>query len=750
MPRLSLQVRGVVQGVGFRPFVYRIAHRHGLTGWVRNRPDGVEIQVQGKTATLAEFQRSLQEERPAPARIQGLETESLPELQDESGFRILASGSSEETRPTVPSDLAMCGECARELRTPGDRRYQYPFTNCTHCGPRYSIIASLPYDRPRTSMSGFPLCEACRKEYEDPLDRRFHAEPVACPDCGPRVRLRSQEHDVAAGDEAVQWAANALIAGEILAVKGLGGFQLMVDAGSEAAVQRLRQRKRREEKPLAVMFPDLDSLRLACEVSEAEMQHLVSPEAPILLLNRRIGTPIAASVAPGNPRIGAFLPYTPLHQLLLERVQRPLVCTSGNLSEEPMAIGETEAYERLGGIADHFLVHDRPILRPVDDSVLRMDAHGPTLLRRARGYAPLAHGVALEALPILALGAHQKSTVTLLKHGQAIVSQHLGDLHNLQGVQLLERTVEDLLAFFSTRPAMLACDLHPDYASTRLAERLAAAWSIPLIRVQHHHAHVAAVLAEHGLEGPVLGLAWDGSGFGTDGSVWGGEALVVDAKGFQRVGHLRTFPLPGGEKAVQEPGRSAVGLLWETQGSEFMAGPEPGFTQQESILLRAMLERGLNTPRTSSIGRLFDAVSALTGIRTRRGFEGQAAMELEFAAECSRDDHAYPWLFEGGVADSAPMVTALLKDLKHGVSREDLARRFHNTLAELALAWAQRAGLHQVVLCGGCFQNALLTGLVKHRLEQTGFQVILPAQFPPNDGAVSLGQAWVAGLSDNP
>jgi hydrogenase maturation protein HypF len=746
VPRLSIHVRGVVQGVGFRPFVYRIVHQFGMTGWVRNRPDGVEIEIQGPQPSLEGFLHSLESERPAPARIERIATRSVPELASETSFDILASAESSETRPSVPADLAICLECAREVETPGERRYHYPFTNCTFCGPRYSIIEGLPYDRPRTSMKEFPLCPDCLREYKDPLDRRFHAQPVACPVCGPHLRLTDPSgKELACREEALDGAARALLEGRVLALKGLGGFQLLVDAASPGAIAELRRRKRREEKPFAVMFPTLGSLRADCEVGEAEERWLTSPEAPILLLVRRPGGAVPERVAPRNPRLGAFLPYTPLHRLLLGAVDRPLICTSGNLSEEPMAIDEADAFERLGEIADVFLIHDRPILRPVDDSVVRLDAHGPMILRRARGYAPLAHPVALEAPPILALGAHQKNTITLLHRGQAIMSQHLGDLHSLEGAKLLERTVADLLKFFNVKPEILACDLHPDYASTHLAEALSEKWKLPLARVQHHHAHVAAVMAEVGLPGPALGLAWDGSGLGTDHTIWGGEALRVDAAGFRRMGHLRPFPLPGGDRAVKEARRSAGGLLWELIGR---TGPVDAlYTASELPLLHSMLERGLNTPRTSSIGRLFDAVSALTGIRTARGFEGQAAMELEFAAERGSDQEAYAWTFSGEeclVADPSVLIQDLLKDLQSGIRVATVAHRFHRALAELALAWAKHADLKDVVLCGGCFQNGLLTRLVRERLMSEGFRVHLPVLFPPNDGAISLGQAWVS------
>jgi hydrogenase maturation protein HypF len=752
MPRVQVHVQGVVQGVGFRPFVYRIALERQLAGWVRNRPDGVALEIEGPAAAIQGFLAALERERPAPARIRALTVADCPET-GETGFRILASGASAETRPSVPADLALCPECAAELTDPAQRRFGYPFTNCTYCGPRFTIIEGLPYDRPRTAMKGFPLCPACAREYRDPLDRRFHAQPVACPECGPQVSLLGRAgagpalHRQAALDAAVA----ALLAGEVLALKGLGGFQLLVDATSEAAVARLRERKRREEKPFAVMFGSLEAVRAACAVSAAEAALLAGPEAPVLLLTRLPGSAVVEAVAPRNPRLGTFLPYTPLHALLLTQIGRPLVCTSGNLSDEPMCFEEADAFERLGAIADRFLVHDRPILRPVDDSVLRLDAHGPTLLRRARGFAPLAHPLAAPGT-VLALGAQQKNAICLLTGGQAVVSQHLGDLHSAEGVELLERTVADFLDFFQAQPDRLACDLHPDYASTRLGERLAKAWDRPLLRVQHHHAHVAAGAAEFGLDGALTGLAWDGSGLGSDGTIWGGEALTLDGPGFGRCGHLATFPLPGGERAVRDPARSALGLLWAAFGPRALELARDWFPPAELRLLGPVLERGLNAPRTSSIGRLFDGVAALLGIRSGPGFEGQAAMEVEFAARRGQPGRTYEWSLLGQgpvlVADPAPMLERMLAERGAGVAAEDCALGFHQALAELALAFARHAGRERVLLTGGCFQNGLLTRLVRAGLAAGGFQPFSPMAFPPNDGAISLGQAAVAAWSD--
>ncbi len=746
MPRLSIEVQGVVQGVGFRPFVYRLARARDLAGWVRNRPDGVEIEVQGAEPSLDAFLVALESEPRGAAGGEARRARGGAEVPGAAGFDIRASGTAERTRPSVPADLAVCPDCVLEMDTPGERRFRYPFTNCTRCGPRYSIIAGLPYDRPRTAMVGFPLCAACAAQFADPGDRRFHAQPIACPVCGPNVLLKDAQGRLRSeGEAALRGAVSDLAAGQVLALKGLGGYQLLVDATSEAAVALLRARKHREAKPFAVLFPDLASLRRACAVTDEEARILQSPEAPILLLPRR-GTDLADGVAPGNPDVGAFLPCTPLHRLLTGLAAGPLVCTSGNLSDEPMATGDAEALDRLGEVADAFLVHDRPVLRPVDDSVGRVEAGELRLLRRARGYAPLPLPVAVVGPAVLALGGHLKSTLTLLADGQAVVSQHLGDMDSPQGLALLARTVDDLLDFLQTEPERIACDLHPDYGSTRLAETLARDRNLPLVRVQHHHAHVAACLAEAGLGGRVLGLAWDGSGHGTDGTLWGGEALAVDGPSFSRVGHLRAFPLPGGERAVREPRRSALGLCWALLHDDAPAADL--FSDAERPLLRRMLERSLNAPMTSSIGRLFDGVAALTGLQTGAGFEGQAAMALEFAAAGVEDEGAYAFEFKEGVADPAPLLQALLEDRRRGVAAARMARRFHNALAGLAVAFAEAAGRKEVALTGGCFQNRLLAGLCTRALQARGFRVRRPALVPPNDGGISLGQAWVAAQWD--
>ncbi|WP_375772540.1 carbamoyltransferase HypF [Archangium gephyra] len=749
MVRRAITVHGVVQGVGFRPFVHAAATARGLAGWVRNRTDGVRIEVEGPEPAVEAFVRALSREAPPAARLNRVEVSEVPP-RDERAFHILASDPEAPPRPSVPADLATCPECLAEVASAGERRFRYPFTNCTRCGPRWTLLESLPYDRPRTSMKGFTLCADCEAEYRDVRDRRFHAQPIACPACGPRVSLLAPDGSRLGEDEAaLRGAVETVREGGVLALRGLGGFHLLVDATSPEAVTRLRQHKCRPEKPFAVMFPSLQALRSVCEVSPEEAAVLTSASAPILLLRGRAPggaeVSVAEAVAPGNPWLGALLPYTPLHALLLDAVGRPLVCTSGNLSDEPLCIDTEEALARLHEVADRFLVHDRPIVRPVDDSVARMTPEGLQVLRRARGYAPLP--LALPGAPcLLGLGGQLKSTVAVCVGEQVVVSQHLGDLGSLEGARLLERTAEDLLRLLEARPVALACDLHPDYASTRLAERLSGEWGVPLVRVQHHHAHVAACMAEHGLSGPVLGLAWDGAGLGTDGTLWGGEALVVEGAGFRRVAHLRPFSLPGGERALREPRRAALGLLHEVEGAGAAAHLRETFAAQEARVLVTMLERGLQSPRTTSMGRLFDAVAALSGLRARAGFEGQAAMALEYAAG---DGEAEPYplpLREGvpAVADWEPLVRALLSDRERGVPPPLMAARFHTALAVLAESIAVRVGLPRVVLSGGCFQNLRLLRDVQTRLRARGFEVFSPRQYPPNDGGLSLGQVAVA------
>lgn len=749
--RWAIAVRGVVQGVGFRPFVYNAANSLGLSGWVQNTAEQVRIEAQGERSVLEAFCQTLRHKHPRPARIDLLEIAEIAPQAATDGFVIRSSEGEAAPRPTIPADLAVCAECWEEIRTPGERRYRYPFTNCTNCGPRWSIVQQLPYDRPRTSMARFAMCPACEAEYRNPADRRFHAQPIACPTCGPSLDLWDRQGAVqAAGDAALRQAAEAVRNGRVLALKGLGGFQLIVDATSANAVTLLRERKRRPDKPFALMLASVEEIRRHCELSAEELAALESPAAPIVLLRRRPDRQrpdeLVEELAPGNPYLGVMLPYTPLHHVLLEAIGRPIVCTSGNIAEEPMAIDNDDALRRLGAIADRFLVHDRPIVRPVDDSVGRATSAGFQLHRRARGYAPLPIDLGLDGPPLLATGGHLKNTVGVALGSQAVLSSHIGDLEHVLSVEVHGQAIADLVEFFQLRPAAVVCDLHPDYASTRSAEHWASQWQVPVIRVQHHHAHVAACMAEYHLQGPVLGLAWDGTGYGPDGTIWGGEVLECQGPHFRRVAHLRTFALPGGDRAIREPRRSALGALVEIEGPEARGYVESWFDVSELKTLLQMITRGVHAPRTSSMGRLFDAVAALCGLPRVISFEGQAAMALEFAAD-REETGSYPLPLVGqspAVADWEPLLRAVLAERREGVPVAKISARFHNALADFALAVAHRWGGRQVVLSGGCFHNELLAERVQQRLSAAGFAVYLPRLVPPGDGGITLGQLAVA------
>lgn len=745
MTRCRFEVHGVVQGVGFRPLVYREAVRHGLAGWVRNRGGSVELEVEGTDESLERFLASLKH-APAPASVERIERRVLAPT-GEVEFQIVASIEA-PFAAGLPADLAPCADCEREIRDPEDRRYRHAFASCIACGPRFSIALGLPYDRERTTMARFPLCAECRREYEDPRDRRYHAEPIACPRCGPELSLVDPKGALRArGRAALLAAASSLRRGQIVALRGLGGFQLLVDARSSRAVQRLRARKHREEKPLAVVFPTLPSIIVVCDLSDAEARLLGSPARPIVLLRRRTLGEIAPEVAPGLTELGVFLPSTPLLTLLLDSLGFPVVCTSGNVSGEPICLDLEDALTTLGEIADTFLVHDRPIARSVDDSVMRVGPHGTEAIRRARGYAPLPVAKFHTERTILAVGAYQKSTIALVSKGRALLSQYLCDLDTAKGVRLLERTIDDTLSFHRAIPEVVVCDLHPDYPSSALAERLAIRFDSKLFRVQHHHAHIAAVLAEQPVEGPVLGLAWDGTGLGSDGTIWGGEALLVHGAVFTRVGQIRGVALPGGDRAAREPTRAALGLLWLTHPTLAADFAHQKFGAESGALLIRALEQQINTPVVSSVGRLFDAVAALLDLRRACSYEGQAALELEALAEDSPAEQGYPFpLSETSpyVADPAPLVEALLADRRQGVSRARIAARFQASLVELGVALALRIETPVVVLGGGCFQNRYLKRRLSERLLEIGRRVLTAQKVPTNDGGIALGQAWIA------
>jgi hydrogenase maturation protein HypF len=758
--RLHVRLRGAVQGVGFRPFVYRLAHEMNLAGWVNNSTEGVLVEAEGPRALLDQFLDRVQSDCPAAANILGVEPSYLPPA-GYSEFVIRDSEAGGAKSATILPDLASCPDCVREIFDPGNRRNRYPFANCTNCGPRYSILLGIPYDRPNTTMRGFALCPACRVEYDDPRDRRFHAQPNACPVCGPQLALWDGcGRTIARRDEALQLAAKAIRAGQIVAVKGLGGFQLLVDARNTAAVRELRSRKHREEKPFAVLYPNLAAVRADCAVSPLEEQILLGPQAPIVLLERKRNT-LAEDVAPDSPETGAMLPYTPLHHLLMADLGFPVVATSGNLSDEPICTDEHEALTRLRGIADLMLVHDRPIARHVDDSVVRVVLGRELVLRCARGYAPVSVALPPASPPILAFGAHQKCAPALAVGDRAVIGQHIGDLETERALSALAQAASDLPNLHDLAPAIAACDLHPDYVSSRLARRS----ELPVVAVQHHYAHVLSCMAENALAGPVLGVSWDGTGLGDDGAIWGGEFLAVDAEGYTRVADLRTFPLPGGEKSIEEPRRTALGLLYTILGDDIFrrnAAPSAkreawsdiaeAFTKEEVVNLRTMLRNNVNCPVTSSAGRLFDAAAALTGLRYETAYEGQAAMLFEFEARRAAADDKFDAGYEfsivpsGGclIVDWEPAIRELLHDRAAGRPRPEIARMFHHGLAKAVVEVARRVGIADVALTGGCFQNKLLTESAVLGLRDSGFRAHTHSRVPPNDGGIALGQIMAA------
>ena len=825
--RLKLAVRGAVQGVGFRPFVFRLAEGLKLVGWVNNSPQGVFIEVEGPRAALERFLLRLEIGKPPRSFIQSLESSWL----DSVGYKIFEIRKSEtgggKTALVMP-DIATCPDCLREIFDPANRRHRYPFTNCTNCGPRFSIIEALPYDRANTSMKRFAMCPQCRAEYDDPRNRRFHAQPNACPDCGPRLELwqcsgsagilpascietEARRQDAGApkpasrrNHDALLAAAHAIRVGKIAAVKGIGGFHLMVDARNEKTVQLLRERKHRDEKPFALMFPLLESVKTLCEVSPLEERLLRSPEAPIVLLKKNVNckSPIVNAAAPGNPNLGVMLPSNPLHHLLMAELGFPVVATSGNLSDEPICTDEREALERLGGIADVFLVHNRPIVRHVDDSIVRVMLGREMVLRRARGYAPLPISIKVQSSEfrvqglkpptaggpgtlnpehrtILAVGAHLKNAVALSVGNQVFISQHIGDLETEPANNAFRRVIADFEKLYDAKPEIIAADLHPDYLSTKFADELTGRAGLPpgqdaqqrvptKVGVQHHIAHVLSCMAENEIGPPALGVSWDGTGYGLDGTIWGGEFFQIADGKVERIAHLRPFRLPGGDKAVREPRRPAIGLLYELFGDAAFEmthlPPFQGLAAVELSALKGMLRRKLNSPETSSMGRLFDAVASLIGLRQQMRHEGQAAMELEFALDGIETDEGYPLPIAARgdarpttapnsalrtphpalILDWAPMIEAILSDVQNSIAIGRISAKFHNALAEAVVAVAKRAGERRVVLSGGCFQNRYLTERTVRRLQAEGFQPYWHQRVPPNDGGIALGQIVAA------
>jgi hydrogenase maturation protein HypF len=755
--RHAISVSGIVQGVGFRPHVYNLARRHGLAGLVKNDSGTVWIEVEGEDAILDQFLTELTTNPPPLARIAAVRCTSLTPCGEQL-FRIVPSGNGETSPIFIGPDIATCDDCLRELFDPADRRYRYPFLNCTNCGPRLTIIRGVPYDRERTTMAGFGLCPACRAEYDDPADRRFHAQPTACARCGPRLQLLDRHgHPVAPADPLAD-AVAALRRGEVGAIKGLGGYHLACAADQEQAVAEVRRRKHRDDKPFALMVADLPAAEALCEIATPEKALLRSPARPIVLLRRRPEAVVAPQVAPGNPHLGVMLPYSPLHHLLLhDLVGVPLVLTSGNQSDEPIAYEDADALQRLAGIADFFLTHDRPIHLRCDDSVTRVVAGAELPVRRSRGYTPQPLPLPLECpRPILALGGQLKNSFALGRGRHAFLSHYLGDLDHYPAYRAYTEAVAHYERLFAVRPEVLVCDLHPDYGSTRYAQERARDGGQRLLAVQHHHAHLAACLVEHGLQEPAIGVTFDGTGYGTDGTIWGGEFLVGAYHKFERRGRLRQVGMPGGDQAIREPWRMALAYLLD-------AGADPAVLAADvSSLTRAtvtrMIPKQFQTPLTSSAGRLFDGVAALAGVRGRVSYEGQAAVELEWLSCRVPPDGVYPFGLEETVegeppvrtvvVDVRPLIREMAAEVRRGTAPAIIGRRFHSTGVEVIAAVCGRirewTGLEAVVLSGGVFLNALLTAEVTERLTRDGFRAYRHRRVPPNDGGLCLGQLAIA------
>ena len=752
--RARISVRGVVQGVGFRPFVYRLAHERTLTGWVCNTSGGVEIEVEGDEDALSDLLAALRREAPPRARVETIEASYYP-VEGDTNFVIRKSRNQEGVRQLISPDIATCADCKREIFSSQNRRFSYPFTNCTNCGPRFTIIKDIPYDRAETTMDEFVMCPQCQSEYDDPLDRRFHAQPNACPACGPTLELVDRHGLSINCDDPLATVSHLLREGNVIAVKGLGGFHLVCDATDAAAVALLRERKRRPAKPLAVMIETMQAIEEHCAIITEERELLASPEAPIVLLRWKTErSEIAPVVAPKQKFLGVMLPYTPLHHLLLRKAGLPLVMTSGNLSGEPLVKGNEEAVNRLRGIADFFLLHDRAIHTRCDDSVCLVEGV-PQVLRRARGYAPDPIHLPFESRPILACGAELKNTVCLTQEEHAFLSQHIGDMGDEATLEHFYDTIGLYEHLFRIEPESIACDMHPEYVATKAAHRLAAERGLQCIEVQHHHAHIASCLIDNGIEGQVIGVAFDGTGYGTDGAIWGGEFLVADCRTFERAAHLEYIPIPGGEAAIKRPYRMALSYLYTLLGEDIsLEGLPVGEVDPvERDVIAQQVRGGINAPLTSSAGRLFDAVSALLGVRGEIDYDAQATIELEMLAwEETEDTESYPFSIAEEesvrVVRLADTISAITHDVRKGLSAATISQRFHRTIAgviaSMCTVIAEERRIDRVLLSGGVFQNRLLLRLTTAAIKREGLRVFTHRRVPGNDGGIALGQAVVA------
>ncbi len=762
--RIRIEVKGVVQGVGFRPFIYRLAHKYKLTGWVQNTSGNVAIEVQGQQANLDGFISSLKNEAPPVSRIQGISVSTIP-LIDESGFIILESHAKEGEYQPLSADIATCNQCLGEIFDPADRRYLYPFTNCTNCGPRFTIIKDIPYDRPLTTMQPFRMCDKCQAEYDEPLNRRFHAQPNACPVCGPKLRITDNNGIQIDCEDVLKKAAELIMDGNTVAVKGLGGFQLACDATNDYVVMLLRQRKKRPGKPFALMMASLEDIREHCIVSDKEAELLSSAQAPIVLLKRRIDdAEIALNIAENNKYLGVMLPPTPLHHMLLRYVKVPLVMTSGNLSEEPICKDNDEALARLKGIADYFILHNRDIHSRYDDSVYLVEKGQVRALRRARGYAPSPIMLPFNSEQILACGAEEKNTFCLTRDNHAFLSQHIGDMDNAETLEHFENTIELYKHLFRIKPEIIAYDLHPEYRATKYALQYAADNRLKTVGVQHHHAHIASCMAENNIQSPVIGVAFDGTGYGADGNLWGGEFLLCDYSGFKRLAHLEYIPMPGGAAAIRKPYRMALGYIYTLLGTQTPIAKLPLLGRIPNVELdtiKKQLDLKLNCPLTSSAGRLFDAVSAICGVCGEALYEAQAAIELEMSATDNISDISmqgvYPFAIDGNsdisVIRLENLIKYIIQDVANNTAVQIISARFHKTMAEMITETcktiSKKTGIKTVALSGGVFQNRLLLNMAIDKLDKEGFTVLSHKVVPCNDGGLALGQAVIARHNKN-
>ncbi|MDD4924087.1 MAG: carbamoyltransferase HypF [Dehalococcoidales bacterium] len=762
--RIRIEVSGIVQGVGFRPFVYRLAHKYNLTGWVVNTSGNVTIEVQGKQANLDGFADALKNEAPPVSHIQKISISNISVTCD-IDFKILDSKAKEGEYQPVSADIATCNQCLGEIFDPADRRHLYPFTNCTNCGTRFTIIKDIPYDRPLTTMNKFKMCPKCQAEYDDPLNRRFHAQPNACPVCGPKLQLTDNNgNEISCGD-VLKKAAELIIKANIIAIKGLGGFQLACDATDYDTVQKLRERKKRPGKPFALMMASLEDIKRYCIVSDKEAELLVSAQAPILLLKRRDdNAEIALNIAENNKYLGVMLPPTPLHHILMSYVKKPLVMTSGNLSEEPICKDNEEALTRLKGIADYYILHDRDVYSRYDDSVYLLEKGEARALRRARGYAPSPVMLPFNVGQILSCGAEEKNTFCLTRDNHAFLSQHIGDMDNVETLEHFENTIALYKHLFRIKPELIAYDLHPEYRATKYALQCAADNNLKTVGVQHHHAHIASCMAENSIQTPVIGVSFDGTGYGTDGNLWGGEFLLCDYSGFQRLAHLEYIPLPGGGAAIRKPYRMALGYIYTLLGTETTLEGMPVLAkipQTEINTIKKQLELKLNCPLTSSAGRLFDAVSAICGICGEALYEAQAAIELEMSAPDNIDDAVMRGVYPFAIDENSDisvirlknLIKCIIQDVGKNIAVQIIAARFHRTMAQMIIETckllALKTDIKTVALSGGVFQNRLLLKLAIDGLEKEGFTVLSHKVVPCNDGGLALGQAVIARYNDS-